>query len=96
MLLGVKRVQRVRWQGVLDETPPAADVDDWDDRPVRVVLDRDRARVASVAIDEIRKRDDAFVASGITRVKADDPRKVSLLRPELGRMRDLAQQMRAL
>ena len=59
---------------MLDETPASTDVHDGGDRSLGVVLDRDRTRVAALAVDEVCERHDPFVAdcSGVT--DADQPR----------------------
>ena len=74
--------------------PAPPEVDDRDDRPVGVVLDRDRTGVAVVAIDEVGERHDPLVANPVGRVDVDHPREVALLRPELGRVRELCEQIR--
>jgi hypothetical protein len=94
MLVRTERVQGMRTQRVLHQTPGPPDVHDRDDRPVGVVLDRDRTGVAAVAIHEVGKRDGSFVANPVGPVDVDHPREVPLLRPELGRVRELPEQMR--
>src|SRR5256714_15421253 len=93
MLLSTERVQGRGRQRVLHETPPPPQVHDWDDRPVGVVLDRDRTRVAALAIEEVRERHDPLVAEPVGPVDADHTREVALLRPELGRVRELPEQI---
>jgi hypothetical protein len=56
MLVRTERVQRMRRQRVLHQTPAPPDVHDRDDRPVGVVLDRDGTRVAAIAIHEVRNQ----------------------------------------
>ena len=77
---------------MLNQMPVPPDVHDRDDRPVSVVLDRDCTRVAAVAIHEVRERHDPFVANPVRPVEVDHAREVALLRPELGRVRELSQQ----
>jgi hypothetical protein len=84
MLVGAKPVHGIRRQCVFDQVPAPPDVHDRDDRPVGAVLDRDRARVASLAIDEVLERHDPFVAKPVGPVDVDRSCEVALLRPELG------------
>ncbi len=78
---------------MFDQVPAPPDVHDRDDRPVGAVLDRDRARVASLAIDEVLERHDPFVAKPVGPIDADHSREVALLRPELGRVCELPEQV---
>jgi hypothetical protein len=92
--VGAECVQRMSRQRVFNEMPRLAEVHDRDDRPVRVVFDRDRTSVPAVTIDEVRERHDPFVAKGARTFAAHHPREVALLRPELGRVRELSEQVR--
>ena len=84
----------MRRQRALNEAPAPPDVHDREDRPVSAVLNGDRTRVAAVAIDEVREREDPFVAKPDLPVEVDHPREVALLRPELGCVRELPEQIR--
>ena len=94
MLVGTEPVQGMRRQLVLHEMPAPPEVHDRNDRPVGVVLDRNCTGVAVVAIHEVGERHDPLVANPVGPVDVDHPREVPLLRPELGRMRELPEQMR--
>jgi len=94
MLVGTERVQGMSRQRVLHQTAAPAEVHDRDDRPVGVVLDCDRTRIAAFAIHEVRERHDPLVAKPVGAFGADHPREVALLRPELGRVRELSEQKR--
>jgi hypothetical protein len=78
---------------VLDETSASTDVHDGGDRSLGVVLDRDRTRVAALAVDEVCERHDPSVADRSGVIDADQPREVALLRPELRRVRELMEQI---
>ena len=84
----------MRRQDVLGEPAVAADVHRGDDRSVRVVLDRHRARVAGAAVDELGERDDAVVANPVAPVEAHDTREIALLDPQLGTEREIVQEVR--
>jgi Secreted repeat of unknown function len=60
----------MRRQRRLHETPAGADVHDRNDRPVSVVLDRNRAGVAAIAIHEVRERHDPIVTNPVLWVDA--------------------------
>src|SRR3954468_19763124 len=94
MLVCAEPVQRVRRQVVLLEVPASTQVDDRDDGSVGVVLDRNCTGVTIVTIHEVWERHDALVANPVGATDVDHPGEISLLRPELGRMRELSQQMR--
>ena len=74
---------------MLDETPASTDVREGGDRSLGVVLDRDRTRVAALAVDKVGERHDPFVADRSSVIDADHSREVALLRPELRRVREL-------
>ena len=79
---------------MLHQTSALPEVEDRNDRPVGVVLNCDRTRVAALTIDKVREWHDPFVAKPVCHVKADHSRQVALLRPELGRVRELPEQIR--
>ena len=57
---------------MLGKAAAVPDVERGDDRAAGVVLDRDRARVAVVLVDEMRERDDALVARSVRAIESDD------------------------
>src|SRR3954451_3801020 len=94
VLVGSERVQRMSRQRMLLQAPAPAGVHDGDDRPVGVIFDRNGTGVAVASIDEVRERHDPFVAKVAWPLDSHHPREIALLRPELGRMCKLGEQVR--
>src|SRR5829696_1039699 len=90
ILVATEVVQRMRRERVLQQAPALPHVDDRHDRAAGVVLDRHRARVAAVAIDEVRERHEPLVAQ----LGVDDSCEVALLDPQLRRVRQLREEVR--